>query len=191
MEPGYLQIDWDTIPRLYKCKHHLLTLVIEKKEWDRLSDPAQLAHFWEPTQNAEDFHGTLALALCWTPFHDSPDAQRKGECIMYARLLENRPGTTGFPLWQLQKNSRTVPTKQPILYYWSGFIGNLYCSWIFTMIDTDTTLPLCKIPVKGIMWGIRRYSLEHNYIMLTPPGKGHLLKQSSCRHSWIGQRGTL
>ena len=82
MEPGYLQINWDTIPRLYNRKHYLRTLVIEKKEWDYLSDPAQLAHFWEPTQNPEDFHRTLALAFCWTPFHDSPDAQRKKEYVM-------------------------------------------------------------------------------------------------------------
>ena len=32
MEPGYLQIHWDTIPRLYNRKQHLRTLVIEKKE---------------------------------------------------------------------------------------------------------------------------------------------------------------
>ena len=51
MEPGYLQINWDTIPRLYNRKQHLRTSVIEKKEWDHLSDPAQLTHFWEPTQN--------------------------------------------------------------------------------------------------------------------------------------------
>ena len=44
------------------------------------------------------------------------------------------------------------------------------------MIDTDTTLPLCTIPAKGIMWGTCRYSSEGNYIMLTPLGKGHLLK---------------
>ena len=74
MEPGYLQIDWDTIPGLYNRKQHLWTLVIEKKEWDHLSDPTQLTHFWEPTQNPDDFHRTLALALCWTPFHDSPDS---------------------------------------------------------------------------------------------------------------------
>ena len=37
MEPGYLQINWDTIPGLYNRKHHLRTLVIEKKEWDHLS----------------------------------------------------------------------------------------------------------------------------------------------------------
>ena len=87
MEPAYLQIDWDTIPGLYNRKHHLRTLVIEKKEWDHLFDPAQLAHFWEPTQNPEDFHGTLALALCWTPFHDSPDAQRKGEYVMSVAVV--------------------------------------------------------------------------------------------------------
>ena len=36
MEPGYLQIDLDTIPGLYNHKHHLRTLIIEKKEWDCL-----------------------------------------------------------------------------------------------------------------------------------------------------------
>ena len=49
MEPGYLQINWNTIPGLYNWKRHLWTLVIEKKEWDHLSDPAQLTKFWEPT----------------------------------------------------------------------------------------------------------------------------------------------
>ena len=59
------------------------------------------------------------------------------------------------------------------------------------MIDMDTTLPLYTILGKGIVWGTRRYSSEHNCIMLTPPGKGCLLKQSSRPHSWIGQRDTL
>ena len=98
MEPRYLHIDWDTIPRLYNHKHHLQTLVIEKKEWDHLSDPAQLAHFWEPTQNREDFHLTLALALCWTPFHDSPNAQQKGEYVMSVVVVRKPSGTMGFPL---------------------------------------------------------------------------------------------
>ena len=40
MEPGYLQIDWNTIPGLYNRKRYLRTLVIGKKEWDHLSDPA-------------------------------------------------------------------------------------------------------------------------------------------------------
>ena len=97
MEPGYLQIDWDTIPRLYNHKHYLRTLVIEKKEWDHLSDSAQLAHFWEPTQNPEDFHRTLALALCWTPFHYSPDAQRKGEYVMSFAVVRKPSRHNGLP----------------------------------------------------------------------------------------------
>ena len=88
---------WDTIPGLYNHKHHLRTLVIEKKDWDHLSDPAQLAHFWEPTQNPEDFHHTLALALCWTPFHDSPDAQRKNEYIMSVAVVRKPSWHDGLP----------------------------------------------------------------------------------------------
>ena len=66
-----------------------------------------------------------------------------------SRLLENRPGMTGFPLRQLQKSSGIVPTKQPILYYWSSFIGSLCCSRIFTMIDTGTTFTLMHDTGKG------------------------------------------
>ena len=97
MEPGYLQINWNTIPRLYNRKHHLRTLVIEKKEWDHLTDPAQLTHFWEPTQNPEDFHCTLALALCWTPFHDSPNAQRKKEYVMSISVVRKPSRHNGLP----------------------------------------------------------------------------------------------
>ena len=97
MEPRYLQIDWDTIPGLYNRKHHLRTSVIEKKEWDRLSDPTQLAHFWEPTQNPEDFHGTLALALCWTQFYDSANDQRKGEYVMSIAVVRKPSWHDGLP----------------------------------------------------------------------------------------------
>ena len=44
---------------------------------------------------------------------------------------------------------------------------------------------------KGYNVGDRRYFSERYYIMLTPPGKGHLLKQSFCRHSWTGRQSTL
>ena len=70
MESNYLHIEWNSIPRLYNRKSYLRTLVIEKGEWDHLSNPAQLEHYWEPTQDSDDFHRTLGLALCWTPFHD-------------------------------------------------------------------------------------------------------------------------
>ena len=70
MESGYFHVDWNSIPRLYNWKSYLRMLVIEKKEWDHLSNPAQLKHYSEPTQDYNDFHWTLGLALCWTPFHD-------------------------------------------------------------------------------------------------------------------------
>ena len=97
MEPGYLQINWNTIPGLYNRMRYLRTLVIEKKEWDHLSDPAQLAQFWEPTQNPEDFHRTLALALCWTWFHDFPDAQRKKELVMSIAVVRKLSRHEGLP----------------------------------------------------------------------------------------------
>ena len=70
MESGYLHAEWNNIPRLYNWKFFLRTLVIEKEEWDHLSNPAQLEHYWELTQKSEDFHWTLALAL----FHNCEDA---------------------------------------------------------------------------------------------------------------------
>ena len=68
--PGYLHVDWNSIPGLYNQKSYLRMLVIAKDEWDHLSDPAQLKHYLEPTEDPDDFHRTLGLALCWTPFHD-------------------------------------------------------------------------------------------------------------------------
>ena len=46
MESGYFYIDWNSIPGLYNRKSYLRTLVIEKEEWDHLSDPAQLKDYW-------------------------------------------------------------------------------------------------------------------------------------------------
>ena len=87
MESGYLHIEWNNIPRLYNRKYFLRTLVIEKEEWDHLSDPAQLECYWEPTQNSNDFHRTLALALCWTPFHDCKDNGHKKEYVMLVAVI--------------------------------------------------------------------------------------------------------
>ena len=191
MEPGYLQINWDTIPGLYNRKHLLRTLVIEKKEWDHLSDPAQLAHFWEPTQNLEDFHRTLALALCWTPFHDSPDAQRKKEYVMSVAVVRKPSRHDGLPFltaaeeFRDSANETTHSLLLVRLHRQSLLFPDIYYDRYrhhFTLMH-DTS--------KGYNVGTRRYSLEHYYIMLTPPGKGRLLKQSSSRHSWTGWRSTL
>ena len=50
MEPGYLYINWNHILGMYCQKNYLHSLVIKQDEWDCLSDPTYLAHYWEPTQ---------------------------------------------------------------------------------------------------------------------------------------------
>ena len=92
MESGYFHVDWNTIPGLYNRKSYLRTLVIEREEWDYLSDPAQLRHYWEPTDNPDDFHWTLGLALCWTPFHDCLEPGRKKEYVVSVAVAENWHG---------------------------------------------------------------------------------------------------
>ena len=60
MESRYLHAKWNNIPGLYNWKFFLRTLVIEKEEWDHLSNPAQLEHYWELTQK----FGGLPLDTC-------------------------------------------------------------------------------------------------------------------------------
>ena len=92
MESGYFHIDWNSIPGLYNWKSYLRTLVIEKEEWDHLSDPAQLKHYWEPTEDSDDFHRTLGLALCWTPFHDCSEPSAK-ERVRHVGCCHAKTGT--------------------------------------------------------------------------------------------------
>ena len=42
MESGYFNVEWNTIPGLYSRKMYMQTLVIEKREWDQLSNPSRL-----------------------------------------------------------------------------------------------------------------------------------------------------
>ena len=44
MESGYFYINWNNIPGLYNRKSYFRMLVVEKEEWDHLSNPAQLKH---------------------------------------------------------------------------------------------------------------------------------------------------
>ena len=87
MESGYFYVDWNSIPGLYNRKSYLRMLVITKEEWDHLSDPAQLKHYWEPTQDPDYFHRTLGLALCWTPFHDCSEPAQKKEYVVSVAVM--------------------------------------------------------------------------------------------------------
>ena len=114
MESGYFHVDWNSIPGLYNWKSYLRTLVIEKKEWDHLSDPAQLKHYWEPTQDSDDFHWTLGLALCWTPFHDCLEPRQKKEYVVSVAVMRKPAWHFGLPFTaaaeELQEDAEMTPT---------------------------------------------------------------------------------
>ena len=109
MESGYLHIDWNSIPGLYNRKSYLRTLVIAKDEWDHLSDPTQLKHYWEPTEDPDDFHRTLGLALCWTLFMTARNPCKRKSTSCRLLSCENLQGIPDFHLQQLQRNSRMIP----------------------------------------------------------------------------------
>ena len=87
IEPGYLHLNWDCIPRMYLRKYYLQTLIIEKEEWAHLRDPASLTQYWEPTQVSKDFHWTFTLVLCWTVFHDCEDTNRRKEFVVSVGIV--------------------------------------------------------------------------------------------------------
>ena len=97
MESGYFHVDWNRIPRLYNHKSYLRTLVIERGEWDHLSDLTQLECYWESTQYSNDFHRTLGLTLCWTPFHDCSDIGRRKEYVVSVAVMRKPARHLGLP----------------------------------------------------------------------------------------------
>ena len=99
MEPGYLQIDWDTIPGLYNRKQYLRTLVIEKKEWNHFTYLIPLNSLTSGSlpriQRISIIHWPwLSVGHHFTTL-PTPRERKSTSCP--SRLSENRPGTTGFP----------------------------------------------------------------------------------------------
>ena len=170
MESGYFHVDWNSIPRLYNRKSYLRTLVIEKKEWDHLSNPAQLKHYWEPTQESDDFHQTLGLALCWIPFHDCSEPGRKKEYIVLVAVLLKLARHFGLPFTaaaaELQDDAELTPTL---------LLVRLHRKFI-SLIS-----PLCTTQGRGTMWETHKSSSEPFSKMLSPLGKIHPQRQNFCR----------
>ena len=137
MESGYLHVDWNSIPRLYNRKSYLRMLVIEKKEWDHLSDPAQLQHYWEPTQDPDDFHQTLGLAFCWTPFHDCPEPAQKNEYVVSVAMIRKLARHFGLPfeaaVEELWEDIEMTPTLVLVwLHRKSLLFLDIYYDWCGT-----------------------------------------------------------
>ena len=137
MESGYFHVDWNSIPVLYNWKSYLRTLVIEKEEWDHLSDPAQLKHYWEPTQDSNDFHRTLGLALCWTPFHDCSEPGRKKEYVVSVAVVRKPARHFGLPFTaaaeELRDHTKMTPTLLLVrLHRKSLLFLDIYYDWCGT-----------------------------------------------------------
>ena len=137
MDSGYFNVEWNSIPGLYNRKSFMRTLVIEKEEWDHLSDPAQLEHYWKPTQNVDDFHWTLGLALCWTPFHDCLNNGRSKEYVVSVAVVQKLARYLGLPfvavVKELQDNTEMTPTLFLVrLHRKSRVFPDVYYDWYRT-----------------------------------------------------------
>ena len=109
MESGYFHVDWNSIPRLYNRKSYLRMLVIEKEEWDHLSNPTQLKHYWEPTQDSDNFHPTWGWLYAGPPFMTarSPGKRKSTSCRLPS--CKNRHGISDYHLQQLRRSSGMMP----------------------------------------------------------------------------------
>ena len=137
MKSGYFYIDWNSIPGLYNRKSYLRMLVIEKEDWDHLSDPAQLKHYWEPTEDPDDFHRTLGLVLCWTPFHDCSEPTQKKEYVMSVAVVRKPTRHLRLPFAaaaeELRDDAEMTPTLILVrLHRKSLLYPDIYYDWCGT-----------------------------------------------------------
>ena len=111
MEPSYLFVNWNHILGMYCRKNYLRSLVIEPAEWERLSDPAYLAHYWESTQEPGDFHWTFALAICQSHYSDCKDKSRKDEYVVSVAMIRKPASLAGLP-FSLAVDGLSDPNKK-------------------------------------------------------------------------------
>ena len=136
MEPGYLYVNWNHIPGMYCRKNYLRTLVIEQDDWDHLSDPAYLAHYWEPTQEPEEFHHTFALALCQSYYSDCKDQSQKNEYMVLVAVIRKLACFLGIPFSAVVDKFSDPTEKESTLlivrlYHHSRLFPDIYYDWYF------------------------------------------------------------
>ena len=87
MEPGYLFLNWNHVPGMFRRKEYIRTLVIPAADLERLCDPANLKKYWEPDDDPDNFHTTLALAFVKDKFYDCPDESRRQEMAVSVAVV--------------------------------------------------------------------------------------------------------
>ena len=87
MELGYLSLNWNHIPGLFRRKDYMRMIVIPPADLERLCDPPNLQQYWEPDDVPEHFHTTLALAFVRDKFHDYADVSRRQEMVVSVAVV--------------------------------------------------------------------------------------------------------
>ena len=131
MEPGYLNINWNHIPGLFHRQTYMCTMVIPPAELDRICDPAKLTEYWEPTDELEHFHTTLALAFVRDLYHDCEDETRRNELIVSVAMVRkpahNSTMTFTEAALELQHPAERTPTLLLVrLHRESGLFPDCY-----------------------------------------------------------------
>ena len=111
MEPRYLSLNWNYIPRLFCRKTYMRTLVIPPADLERLCDPTNLKKYWEPDNAPEHFHTTLALAFVRDKFHDCADETRRQEMVVSVSVVRKLAQRSTMTFEQAVIELKT-PTKQ-------------------------------------------------------------------------------
>ena len=136
MEPSYLFVNWNHIPGMYCRKNYLHSLVIELAEWEHLSDPTYLAHYWEPTQEPGDFHRTFALAICRSCYSDCKDKSCKDEYMVSVAMIRKPAHLAGLP-FSLAADGLSDPNEKELtllivcLHHHSKLFPDIYYDWYF------------------------------------------------------------
>ena len=133
MESGYFKVEWNSIPGVYARKAYMRILIIERKEWDHLSNPTLLERYWEPTQDPGDFHRTLVLVFCWTPYHDCEKKERSEKFVMSVAIVRKPSRHVGLPFAdaaeEFRDNTDMPPTPTLLLvrlHRKSRFVPDIY-----------------------------------------------------------------
>ena len=157
MEPGYLHLNWNHIPRMYLRKNYMRTLVIEKRDWNHLTDPASLVHYWEPSQGNEDFHRTFALALCKTIYHDCAEAFWRKEYVVSVAVVQKLALYAAIPFSNAIDEFEDDLEPSPTLLLVDS-IGICSCFQICTSNSIPSILRSLTIPGRPTMLAIPRSS---------------------------------
>ena len=88
LEEGYLTVNWDQIPSLYRRTDKLLTVSVTDKQWEKWGRSSGWTA-WEPDTQPQNFFPNMAMVVCKGAFHDAQDPKLQttvGHFISIARV---------------------------------------------------------------------------------------------------------